>query len=109
MVDLAVLGLQLVLILKDFSNLEDFVIRIRLELLGWSPLLHCICTLYSGLCNTSVLKSYHLCDREAGGFHFSQISKLCPGLTCYPNHPAADFMLRTLLSLPVVVIFLGKK
>lgn len=35
MVDLAVLGLQLVLILKDFSNLEDFVISIRLELLGW--------------------------------------------------------------------------
>lgn len=34
MVDLAVLGLQLVLILKVFSNLEDFVISIRLELLA---------------------------------------------------------------------------
>lgn len=107
MVDLAVLGLQLVLILKVFSNLEDFVISIRLELLAWSPLLHCICTLYSGLCNTE--KSHCLCDREAGGCHFSQITKPCAGLTCYPNHSTAVFMLRMFLPLPVAIISPSKK
>lgn len=72
MVDLAVLGLQLDSILKVFSNLEDFVISIRLELLARSPLLPCSCTLHSALHNTE--KSHCRCDREAGGFHFSQIT-----------------------------------